>query len=94
MSPRDPLVETGEDLNINCTLRNYTGPSKASDIYFEFDNQTYYGPPYVEVIDSRTAAFSLPNMQKNVSGKHVWCHIPDLKYRLAQQVVTVAGKSS
>ena len=98
MTPVDLLVETGTTLGFNCTLSdNYKGNRSANDIYFVLSNKTYEGEPYVTVRDSQTATLRLPDVQRSISGKSVFCYIPEAnmvnhRLTLGQQVVKVAGE--
>lgn len=91
MTPKDPLVATGNTLVVNCTLTNYTGPYNISDLYFMFGGENI-SSSYVKVLDERTAQLQLPNMTRNMSQKHLYCYMPGERMRIGQQAVHVAGK--
>ncbi len=91
MAPSDPLVATGETLIVHCTLRNYTGPYNASQIYYKMGNNTI-DSSYVHILNNITAELRLPNMTRNHSGTHCFCYIKGYQLVLAHQVVTVAGR--
>ena len=96
MLPRDPLVQTGTTLELNCSiLPKYNGTYTASDITFHVGNATYgVGHPYVTVLEeSKMSTLRLPNVTRDLSDTRVQCYIPDVEHRLGEQYVRVAGKS-
>ena len=95
MLPRDPLVQTGTTLELNCSiLPKYNGTHTASDITFHVGNATYgVGHPYVTVLEeSKMSTLRLPNVTRDLSDTRVQCYIPDVEHRLGGQLVRVAGK--
>ena len=96
MLPRDPLVQTGTTLELNCTiLSKYNGTHTASDITFHVGNETYgVTHPYVTVLEeSKMSTLRLPNVTRDISGTRAQCYIPDVEHRLGEQYVRVAGKT-
>ena len=96
MLPRDPLVQTGTTLELNCTiLPKYNGTHTASDITFHVGNETYgVTHPYVTVLEeSKMSTLRLPNVTRDISGTRAQCYIPDVEHRLGEQYVRVAGKT-
>ena len=100
MTPSDPLITTGDELVLNCTL-NTTHYGNSSGIYFQFGDRRIDevdGLVFsMEALDEFTMQLRWQNMTRKYSNKHFFCYLtnsddPSKPYRVAQQVVVVAGK--
>lgn len=92
MTPLNPLVETGHEVNLTCTL-DKAEPYNASFIYFQFSNRVIPAN-YVTVEDELNARLSFPNATRNMSG-HWFCYLNATdsgRKQVGQQSVSVAGK--
>ncbi len=97
MHPRDPLVQTGGTLNVTCSLpSDYDGPYNSSDIYFRFDRRIYNDSTHITIINATTAEFTMEDMARDISGRHLFCLLPQAegveRVVSGQQAITVGGK--
>ena len=90
MEPPDPLVQSHNTLTLNCTLTNQTLPYNSTDITFQLGSRVL-PKQYIRPLTRWTAELRLPDVQRNISGYHMFCSLPD-SLHIAHQVITVAGE--
>ncbi len=94
ITPMNPVVEAGTDLELNCTLIPCDNGAEcftmytAEDIRVNIENVVYSKM----VLNSCTMKVTLENVTRAVSGKHIFCFIPDDGKLNETQITTVGDK--
>ena len=94
MTPPNPLVATGDTLELNCTLSDPLAMGKnASSLYFEPPGDVVVNLEYVTVLDEKTISLRYPNASKSLNG-HWFCRQYEATDSLnfGQQSILVAGR--
>ena len=89
MTPKDPVVEVGTTLVLNCSLDNVTSDYNSSGLYFQLGN-TRIPDKYVSRLTPAIAQLRLPNITKDKKG-HYYCYHHDVDKLFGQQVVSIGS---